>query len=78
MLCWQCDNISSVYFATPVLHRQARLGMTEVEVLLIEHLLALTFGLNLELASVNNRRVLSGKVGARLVFQCNRTQVLNT
>lgn len=48
----------------------ARLDIADAGVLLIEHLLALllTFGLNLGLASVNNRRVLSGEVGERLVF----------
>lgn len=55
---------------------QDGLEITEVGVLLIEHLLALTFGFNLELASVNNRKVLSGKVGERLVFQCNTPLII--
>lgn len=58
---------------------QARFEITEVEVLLMEHLLALAFGLSLELAFANNERYYckqSGKVGERLAFQCNRPLVI--
>lgn len=48
---------------------QITLGITPVQLLLIERIFAslLTCGSNLELASVNSRKVVSGE---RFVFQC--------
>lgn len=55
--------------AAQVRAMQTTLGITPVQLLLIERLFPslLTCGSNLELASVNGRKVVSGE---RFVFQC--------
>lgn len=70
-LFWQRENIARVYLAPSVLCRQkllAGLEITEVEALLTEQLLAplLASCLNLELVSVNDSRVLSGRAGGEV------------